>query len=46
MQNALTPMTYCKGYSKTVIEGKERPLKGVYFRISIDQITGHVGIPA
>jgi hypothetical protein len=28
-----------------VIEGKERPLKGVFFRISIDQITGHIGIP-
>jgi nitroimidazol reductase NimA-like FMN-containing flavoprotein (pyridoxamine 5'-phosphate oxidase superfamily) len=39
------PAWWEPGYSKTVIEGKERPLKGVYFRISIDQITGHVGIP-
>ncbi len=33
------------GYAKTVIEGKERPMKGVYFRILIDQITGHRGTP-
>ena len=39
------PAWWEPGYSKTVIEGKERPLKGVYFRISIDQITGHRGIP-
>jgi len=39
------PMWWEPGYSKTVIEGKERSLKGVYFRISIDQITGHVAIP-
>ena len=39
------PAWWEPGYSKTMIEGKERPLKGVYFRISIDQITGHVGIP-
>ena len=32
-------------YSKTVIEGKERPLEGVYFRIHIDRITGHRGMP-
>jgi nitroimidazol reductase NimA-like FMN-containing flavoprotein (pyridoxamine 5'-phosphate oxidase superfamily) len=39
------PAWWEPGYSKTVIEGKERLMKGVYFRISIDQITGHVGIP-
>ena len=39
------PAWWEAGYSKTVIEGKERPLKGVYFRISIDQITGHVASP-
>jgi nitroimidazol reductase NimA-like FMN-containing flavoprotein (pyridoxamine 5'-phosphate oxidase superfamily) len=39
------PAWWEPGYSKTVIDGKERPLKGVYFRISIDQITGHRGIP-
>lgn len=39
------PAWWEPGYSKTVIEGNERPLKGVYFRISIDQITGRVGIP-
>jgi hypothetical protein len=31
-------------YSQTVIDGKERPKEGVFFRISIDQITGHIGI--
>ena len=39
------PAWWEPGYSKTVIEGKERPLKGVYFRIRIEQITGHQGIP-
>ena len=39
------PAWWEAAYSKTVIEGKERPLKGVFFRISIDQITGHIGIP-
>jgi len=39
------PAWWEPGYSKTVIEGRERLMKGVYFRISIDQITGHVGIP-
>jgi uncharacterized protein len=29
------------GYSKTVIEGKTRPLEPIYFRISIDKMTGH-----
>jgi uncharacterized protein len=38
------PAWWEPGYSKTVIEGKERPLKGVYFRIRIEQITGHLAI--
>ena len=39
------PAWWEPGYSRTVIKGKERPLKPVYFRILIDQITGHRGIP-
>ena len=39
------PAWWEAAYSKTVIDGNERPLKGVFFRISIDQITGHMGIP-
>ena len=39
------PAWWEPGYSKTVLEGKERALKGVYFRIRIDKITGHRGIP-
>ena len=39
------PAWWEPGYSRTVMEGKERPLKPVYFRILIDQITGHRGIP-
>ena len=38
------PVWWEPGYSRTVIEGKERPLKPVYFRILIDQITGHRAI--
>jgi uncharacterized protein len=33
------------GYAKTIVEGTERPLAPVYFRIRIEQITGHQGIP-
>jgi nitroimidazol reductase NimA-like FMN-containing flavoprotein (pyridoxamine 5'-phosphate oxidase superfamily) len=39
------PAWWEAGYSRTVIAGKERRAEGVFFRISIDQITGHVGIP-
>jgi hypothetical protein len=39
------PAWWEAAYSKTVIDGNERPLKGVFFRVSIDQITGHMGIP-
>lgn len=30
------------GYARTILDGKTRPLDPVYFRISIDVITGHV----
>ena len=33
------------GYVRTVHNGAERPLVPLYFRISIDTITGHEGIP-
>jgi uncharacterized protein len=29
------------GYSKTIVQGAERPMLPVYFRIQIDQIAGH-----
>ena len=33
------------GYAKTIVEGSERPLVPVYFRIQIVQITGHQAAP-
>lgn len=39
------PAWWEPGYSKTMINGKERPLKGVFFRIRIDKVTGHIGFP-
>ena len=33
------------GYVKTVLEGKTRPLELMYFRIHIDRINGHRGLP-
>jgi len=39
------PTWWEAGYSKTVIEGKERPIKGVFFRILIDRVSGHYAIP-
>lgn len=33
------------GYSKTIVQGVERPLVPVYFRIQIAQITGRRGTP-
>jgi len=33
------------GYSKTIVEGDERPLATVYFRIRIVEITGHHAAP-
>jgi nitroimidazol reductase NimA-like FMN-containing flavoprotein (pyridoxamine 5'-phosphate oxidase superfamily) len=39
------PMWWEPGYVKTVIDGKERPLELVYFRVRMDKITGHRGVP-
>jgi nitroimidazol reductase NimA-like FMN-containing flavoprotein (pyridoxamine 5'-phosphate oxidase superfamily) len=39
------PMWWEPGYAKTVIDGKERPLEGVYFRIHVSKITGHRTLP-
>ena len=33
------------GYVKTVLDGKERPLEPLYFRIAIEKISGHRGTP-
>jgi hypothetical protein len=33
------------GFVKTVLGGKTRPMEPVYFRIHIDRISGHRGIP-
>jgi uncharacterized protein len=33
------------GYVKTVLNEKTRPMEFVYFRIHIDQISGHRGVP-
>ena len=33
------------GYVKTVIGEKTRPIEPIYFRIHIDQISGHRGVP-
>lgn len=32
-------------YVKTIVDGKERPLETLYFRIRIDQISGRRGLP-
>jgi nitroimidazol reductase NimA-like FMN-containing flavoprotein (pyridoxamine 5'-phosphate oxidase superfamily) len=32
------------GFAKTLSHGAERPLRPIYFRISIDEITGHHGL--
>lgn len=39
------PMWWEPGYVKTVIDGKERPLELVYFRVRMDKISGHRGVP-
>jgi len=39
------PAWWEPGYVKTVLDGKERALEPLYFRISIDKISGHRGIP-
>jgi len=33
------------GYGKTILEGKERPLEPVYFRVFLHQVTGHRATP-
>jgi hypothetical protein len=38
------PMWWEPGYVKTVLGGKTRPMQPVYFRIHIDQISGHRGV--
>jgi nitroimidazol reductase NimA-like FMN-containing flavoprotein (pyridoxamine 5'-phosphate oxidase superfamily) len=39
------PVWWEPGYAKTVLHGQVRPLECVYFRIRIDQISGHRGVP-
>jgi len=40
------PVGWEPGYAKTILHGETRPLEEcVYFRIRIDQITGHRGVP-
>ena len=33
------------GYVRTLLHGEERPLEPIYFRISIDELSGHEGVP-
>lgn len=33
------------GYARTIIQGAPRPMTPVYFRLSIDEITGHRAVP-
>ena len=39
------PQWWEPGYAKTVLQGTERPLELVYFRIGIAQISGHRATP-
>lgn len=39
------PLWWEPGYVKTVLHAKTRPIDPVYFRIHIDQISGHRGVP-
>lgn len=39
------PMWWEPGYVKTVLNEKTRPLESIYFRIHIDQMSGHRGVP-
>lgn len=41
---ATTGIWWEPGYVKTLLQGVERPLQPIYFRILIDQISGHQGI--
>ena len=33
------------GYVSTLVQGKRRPLDPIYFRISVDRLTGRQGLP-
>jgi uncharacterized protein len=33
------------GYAKTILQGTPRPMEPVYFRLSIDEISGHRAMP-
>jgi nitroimidazol reductase NimA-like FMN-containing flavoprotein (pyridoxamine 5'-phosphate oxidase superfamily) len=39
------PVWWEPGYVKTVLHEKTRPMEFMYFRIHIDQISGHRGVP-
>jgi uncharacterized protein len=39
------PVWWEPGYVKTVLHAKPRPMEPMYFRIHIDQISGHRGVP-
>lgn len=39
------PVWWEPGFVKTIVDGKERPLETLYFRIRIDQISGRRGTP-
>jgi nitroimidazol reductase NimA-like FMN-containing flavoprotein (pyridoxamine 5'-phosphate oxidase superfamily) len=39
------PEWWAPGYVKTVVNERTRPIEPVYFRIHINQISGHRGIP-
>jgi nitroimidazol reductase NimA-like FMN-containing flavoprotein (pyridoxamine 5'-phosphate oxidase superfamily) len=39
------PAWWEPGYVKTIVDGKERPLESLYFRIRIDHISGRRGLP-
>jgi nitroimidazol reductase NimA-like FMN-containing flavoprotein (pyridoxamine 5'-phosphate oxidase superfamily) len=39
------PVWWEPGFVKTVLEGKQRPMEFVYFRIKIEQMSGHRGVP-
>jgi uncharacterized protein len=43
---AKTAMRWEPGYVKTLHKGEERRLEPIYFRISINEISGHQGLPA
>lgn len=39
------PAWWEPGYVKTIIDGKERPLEVLYFRVRIDRISSRRGVP-